>query len=112
MSKALGKDINEFYNSHFPEGWIHEDCEFPIEDFQNQNGVLGLNPAEKYELNEFGDISSEDEDQGKYTTFQAAFKKWQKRQTQASIVLEIPKNQVDEVANTLKRLFPSVKVVK
>lgn len=112
MSKALGKDINEFYNNHFPEGWIHEDCEFPVEDFQNQDGILGLIPSEKYELKEFGDIVPEYEDQGKYTTFQAAFKKWQKSLTNVSVVLEIPNNKVDKVITTLKQFFPSVKVVK
>ncbi len=112
MSKALGKDINEFYNNHFPEGWIHEDCIFPVENFQNQDGVLGLHPAEKYELNEFGYIMPEYEDQSKEMTFQAAFKRWQKRQTHTSVILEIPNNKIEEVITTLKQFFPSVKVVK
>ena len=112
MSKALGKDINEFYNNHFPEGWFHEDYEFNLEDFQNQDGVLGLIPSEKYELNQFGCILPEWEDQGKGTTFQTAFKKWQKNLTHVSVVLEIPINEVDEVITVLKEIFTTVKVTK
>jgi hypothetical protein len=112
MSKAFGKDINEFYNNHFPEGCSHEDYEFHLENFQNQDGVLGLHHAEKYELSDFGCIVPEYEDQGKVVPFQSAFKKWQKNQTHISIVLEIPNNKVDEVITTLKQFFPSVKVGK
>ena len=112
MTKALGKDINEFYNNHFPEDWLHEDYEISLESYQDSQGVLTLNPSEKYELNEFGCIAPEYEDQGKVITFQAAFKKWQKSQTHVSIMLEIPNNKVDEVVTTLKQFFPSVKVVK
>jgi hypothetical protein len=112
MSKALGKDINEFYNNHFPEGWFHEESALDLEPFEDKEGVLTLNPSEKYELNEFGCIVPEYEDQGKVITFQAAFKRWQKSQTHVSVVLEIPNNKVDEVITTLKQFFPSVKVVK
>ena len=112
MTKAFGKDINDFYNNHFPEGWTHEDYDIDLESFQDCRGVLSLHPAKKYELTEFGCIMPEYEDQGKETTFQATFKKWQKSLTNVSIVLEIPISKVDEVVTTLKQFFPSVKVVK
>ena len=112
MSKALGKDINEFYNNHFPEGHFIEGQIIDYWKVQYENGDLALNPTQKYELKYFGYIVPDYDDGSKGVSFESAFKKWQKNQTHVSIVLEVPINRVDEVTVSLKQLFSFVKVIK
>lgn len=112
MSKALGKDINEFYNNHFPEGHFIEGQIIDYWKVQYENGDLALNPTQKYELKYFGYIVPDYDDGSKGVSFESAFKKWQKNQTHVSIVLEVPREDIELISETLKMNFPKVKVVK
>lgn len=112
MSKALGKDINEFYNQHWPEGAYLENYTENYDDWSEQyddgEGNLCLPENKKFELAEFGDVFDyKDECIG---TFQSLFKRWQKQQSYASIVLEVPRERYDEVVAQLKEL--GLKVVR
>ena len=112
MTKAFGKDINEFYNNHFPEGWFTEGEDVDFQSIEDKQGRLILSPTEKYELKDFGYLVPEHADQGKEMTFESAFKKWQKSKTHTSVLIEIPIDQAGLVAELLKMSFPEAKVIK
>jgi hypothetical protein len=90
VTKAFGRDINEYYNNHFPE--------------------------DAY-LDDQGDIYDEwfDKYDDHYTnrhlgSFQSQFKRWLKQQSTTTVVLEVAKDEYEEVVAKLKGL--GLKVVK
>ena len=107
MPKALGKDINEFYNNHLPENCYIDDDAGWIEDFNNEDGLC-LVPTEKYEINDFGWIFDDNtgENIGKFST---VFKKWLQHQTTVTLAIEVPKEKEEEVRQKLKEL--GIKVI-
>lgn len=111
MSKALGKDINEFYNNHFPEGHFIEGESIDYEDVQDSKGNLILEPTQKYDLKEFGYIVP-DHEEGKEVSFESAFKKWFKMQSTASLLIEIPKDKVADFTLFLKTNYSCARIIK
>ncbi len=101
MSKALGQEINDFYNNHFPENSFIDEDEDWIEDYQQEGVGLSLPPNEKFELSAFGVIVDENNDNVR--TFSSVFKKWQRSRTIAYILVEIDASKKEEVVADLKR---------
>ena len=54
MVEALGQEINEFYNTGFPEDAYTEETPEWIETFFDEDEHLSLTPTRKYNLSEFG----------------------------------------------------------
>lgn len=107
MSKAFGRDINNFWNTSFPEGYIIEDDADWIEDY-TQADLLNLPEAEKFELSEFGFLLNEDT--GAEHSFASAFKRWQKKQTVVTIAIEVKTENREGAILRLKEM--GFKVVK
>lgn len=111
MSKALGQDINNFYNNYFPEGHFIEGESIDYENVQDNKGNLILDPAQKYELKEFGYIVP-DYGEGKEVSFESAFKKWLKTQSTKNLIIEIPKDKVADFTLFLKTNYSCAKIIK
>lgn len=105
---ALGKDINDFYNYHFPDGYYMEDEEIDLESNLNDKDLLNLEESKKYDLSLFGYLVAND---GKQTKFETLFKEYLKNKTVTSVVIEIPNNQLDVSIKSLKTFFPNIKIV-
>jgi hypothetical protein len=63
MAKALGAEIMEFYDHHWPEGYYHDDSQI---EFHDQNpppeatdDIWILEPETKYDLDQCGVLISE-----------------------------------------------------
>ena len=76
MSKALGKDINEFYNNHLPEYHFMEGKFTDYWNVHDEKGKLALIPSNDYDLNYFGDLIPYNGDRSKAISFKSAFEKW------------------------------------
>lgn len=94
--KAIGAEIIEFYNNHFPDGYYHDDYDESI-DMDN------LNPNQKYELNDLGYIIS-DEDPSNERTFSSVFRRWQKKQTHVTLLVSVPREQIEAAKKDIKAL--------
>lgn len=98
--KALGKDINEFYNNHFPENSVIDDDADWIENFINDAEGLNLIPTEKYELDDFGWVVNDVS--GRETRFTTLFKKWLKKQNTVTLAIQVSRDKEEEVRQKLK----------
>jgi hypothetical protein len=108
MSKALGRDINEYYNKHLPSNTYVEEYGDLLEEHEDIAGNLVLPANDKFELKEFGDIY--DSTDMKLGTFESYFKRWLKQQSTATIVIEVPKVDYGYWVTELRNL--GLKIVK
>ena len=80
MAKALGSDINDFYNNHFPEDCYCDEMYDTILSLfkEDDSGVykLSLDPTTKYDLDCFGVIIKHDDSE--CWDFEVLYKKWKK----------------------------------
>ena len=112
MSKAFGRDINEYYNNHFPEdcyldGYT-EVYESWDEKYYDNNNNIHLPLDKKFELKEFGYLY--DSIDMKLGSFESCFKRWLKKQSTATVVLEVAKDEYEQVVAKLKEL--GFKIIK
>ena len=105
--KALGAEIKDFYDNHFPEGYYHDDG---IE-MHDGDGRWLLKDEEKYDLGELGVIVPND---GNYpadaASFESFFRKWKKSRTTVTMVIEVKKEKAEELKKLLEGA--NVKVLK
>jgi hypothetical protein len=99
--KALGRDIKEFYDNHWPVGYYHDENEL---DTHTDDGSWALDDNTKYELKELGLIIPEGETMGDPVTFASVFNRWFKTKTHATILLEVPVADKDSVIAQLKAM--------
>lgn len=102
---ALGRDIKEFWDNGFPEGYYSDDAEIQVED---DAGHCPLDLDVKYDLNRFGVLIPEGNamagEQGDPISFASAFKRWFKEQTTVTLLVTVPKEKADEARAKLKEL--------
>jgi hypothetical protein len=116
MTKAFGRDINEYYNNHFPEDryleYYTEEYEKWLEFHTDDAGDLHLPADQKFELKEFGDIYEQNSNtlDRKLGSFESLFKRWLKSQSTTTVVLEVAKDEYEGVVAKLKGL--GLKVIK
>jgi hypothetical protein len=109
MSKALGCEINDFYNNHFPPNHYCDELADTIsakfiEDPITKAYKLNLDPTEKYDLDLMGVIVHNDYDD--YGDFEVFFKKWKKNCTYKSFHFTVERcNQeaLDEIQSVLDK---------
>jgi hypothetical protein len=99
--KALGKDIIEFYDNHFPANHYHDENEL---ETHNDDGTWSLKPEVKYELKDLGLIICESGWPVESMTFQTAFKKWDNTRSTVTFLLTVPKDKEQEVRDLFKVL--------
>lgn len=99
MTKALGSEINDFYNTGFPKDAYTEEMPEWIESFFDENDELALVPIEEYDLSEFGYILDSSDS---VHTFSSVFSKWQKQKGSISFVVSIPKDRADDFKKLLE----------
>ena len=104
MAKALGAEIMEFYDHHWPEGYYHDDNQI---EFHDQNPPPGttddiwiLDSAAKYDLEECGVLVAEED--GEAIAFSAAFNHWKRTRDIAILAVHVPKAQEQEIRDYLK----------
>lgn len=96
--KAVGTDIVAFMESDWPEGWYIDDgtltC-YSGKIANNDDIEIGLPLTDRYELDDFGFLASENG--GTTPSLEAHFKKWKKSQTTETLAVQIPKEILGEV---------------
>jgi hypothetical protein len=110
MAKALGGEIKEFYENHWPVGYYHEDNALQLHD---EAGAWILEPNVKYNLADLGYLIPEKDAGymgGKLLTFQEAFNKWAKQRNVDIIVLRVPKDARSKVEEFVASL-PGAKII-
>ncbi len=118
--KALGTDINEFFNNHWPgekdEYYYDGAAEWLDSPKYFKNDDLNLEPSEKYELNDFGFFGSNDTNPVRDTanilgdTFEAVFRKWLKTRSVTTFVVEVPNDKTEAFREFAAYL--SIKIIK
>lgn len=94
MAKALGIEIKNFLEDGFPKGFVHEfdesgDSDLELEDLVDDK-LYGLSD------NMFGYLVLEDDDSVR-KTFSQAFSAWKRKRNVSFLLVEIPKDKLDEV---------------
>ena len=92
--KTLGIEIKNFLEDGFPEGFVHEfdesgDSDLELEDLVDDK-LYGLSD------NMFGYLVLEDDDSVR-KTFSQAFSAWKRKRNVSFLLVEIPKDKLDEV---------------
>ena len=95
--KALGIEIKNFLEDGFPEGFVHEfdesgdsDSDLELEEVLEDNKLYDLSN------NMFGYLVLEDDDLVR-KTFSQAFSAWKRKRNVSFLLVEIPKDKLDEV---------------
>jgi hypothetical protein len=102
MSKALGRDINDFYNNHFPPNYFLDDNKDWIQDYQDENAILCLPENEKFELDDFGILVPDYDDNKTPIKFSTHFKRWLKQKKIVHIIIEVAKEDKADALAALK----------
>jgi len=104
MAKALGAEIMEFYDHHWPQGYYHDDSQI---EFHDQNpppeatdDIWILEPETKYDLEQCGVLISEKD--GEAIDFALAFNRWKRTRDVAILAVHVPKAREQEIRDYLK----------
>ena len=95
MAKATGAEITEFWQHGFPDGYYSDDCETEVMD---DKGECVLEPSEKYDLGSFGNLYPDNwagGDHDAIISFSSAFARWKKAKTTETLIVEVPKSEVE-----------------
>ena len=99
--KTLGIEIKNFLEDGFPEGFVHEfdeseDSDLELEDLVDDK-LYGLSD------NMFGYLVLEDDDLVR-KTFSQAFSAWERKRNASFLLVEVPKDKLDEVKAKITEL--------
>jgi hypothetical protein len=117
--KTNGKEFKAFYNdaSIWSDGITHDDESIVIngEKFGADNSTFVYKEFDIEKINDTDEIILEDgcvinEDGDEINSFAGYFKKWKKKQSTTSILIEVPISELKEVIISLKKL--GIKVIK
>jgi len=105
--KALGIEIKEFLKNGFPEGFIHDFDESGDSDLELEEVLID---EEVYDLSDsmFGWLVLEDDDLVK-KTFSQAFSAWKRKTAVSYLLVEVPKNKLDEAKTKIIELGYKIK---
>ena len=94
VKKALGIEIKNFLKDGFPKGFFHELDESGDSDLELEEVLVD---NEFYDLSDsiFGYLVCELDDTEK--TFSQAFSSWKRKRDVSFLLVEIPKDKLDEV---------------
>lgn len=96
--KALGKDIKDFYETGFPEGYYHDDNELETHD---DKGGWALALDEKHDLSKLGYIIDE-KSISDVRSFQSVFAKWLKARDTVTLIVTVPRDMEQTAREQLK----------
>lgn len=108
MAKALGVHIKDFWNNHWPVGMFVEDNEESL--FDQETGAPILEDNEKYDLSRFGYLLYEDASKGEGGIFATYFNRWYKTKTTATIIITVPREMAQGIADKIALENPQAKV--
>jgi len=102
--KALGIEIKEFLEDGFPEGFELDFDGTPDEELDLDN----LEDNKLYELSSdnFGLLVDENGDR---KTFSQAFSAWKRKRNVSYLLVEVPKNKLDEAKTKIIELGYKIK---
>lgn len=95
MARVLGKDILDFFDNHWPEGYYYDDYTVDIEN---------VNVSEKYNLADFGILVNEI-NVGDTITFTKAFNNWFKKKDITTLIFIVPNGKVDIVRSAVENIL-------
>ena len=104
MAKALGADIIDFYDNHWPEGYYHEDNEIEFHDQKAspvKDPIWVLEPDVKYDLDKCGVLV--DEKTNDAVEFSYFFNKYLRNKDGKTLVVYVPNANATEVKAMLKK---------
>jgi len=110
---ALGSEINEFYNNHFPEGFY---CDDMSDTIQCDNSLwlgetkLNLKPTEKYDLDDLGVVVRKSDDV--YWDFSEKFLEWQDKQNFVTFVVKAPKKQSVQIKGYIQAIDSGIEFLE
>ena len=95
MAKAFGRDIQDFYENHWPEEYYHEDSAV---EFNDDNGKWQLKADTEYNLEDCGYLEPQHRGKGlESIPFEEAFTDWLNARGFDTITIKFPKAQKDRV---------------
>lgn len=75
-AKALGADIIEFYQNHWPEGYYHDEC---VLEFEDEDCNIVMDPMGEFLLEDMGWLHHNSQSAGlPSVSFEEAFLDWKK----------------------------------
>ena len=102
--KTLGIEIKNFLEDGFPEGFVHEfdesgdsNSDLELEEVLEDNKLYDLSD------NMFGYLVLEDDDLVR-KTFSQAFSAWERKRNASFLLVEVPKDKLDEVKAKITEL--------
>lgn len=107
MSKAIGAEIKDFYDNHFPAGHYHDDTAI---ETHGDSGEWLLEDAKQYDLGQLG-VLVDEKNSSECVSFESGFKKWQRSKTVTTVLVEIPTTSREEAIERIKKLGYKVKSV-
>jgi hypothetical protein len=109
--KALGADINEFYNNVLPDYCTVEDMHDYLQDdlHWSSDNKLSLYSDELYDLDDFGEVHYAD---GDCAYFSVEFLNWYESTKVTKLLVTVPKQWAEDVQKGIKYTFSDVVSVK
>ncbi len=102
ITKALGRDIKDFFDNGWPKGFYVDDYTLSVYEEDGITCALDLN--EKYAVNQFGYLFPDGGDTGKEISFQTAFNKWLASRDFDTITIRVAKADKETITANLKTL--------
>lgn len=101
--KALGADINEFYNNILPDDCTVEYMHDYLQDdlHWSSDNKLSLYDTELYDLDDFGEVHYSD---SKVIDFIEAFLEWKLNITTAKLFVMLNKAEVENIKNCISAI--------
>lgn len=101
-TKAYGRDIREFYENHWPDGYCHEDSEI---EFYDDAGKWILEDDKKYQLSKLGYLEPSGGDSRRGAlAFETEFSVWYDRLGKETIVIRVSTEAKEAIIRELKNL--------
>lgn len=106
MTQALGSEINDFYNNHWPgEGFYHNDYADWLDKSFVEDGKsykLDLEPTALFDLDDFGDLVHDELDICNY--FEVFFLKWKENSEYFYLNIKLKKLCDEDKVNLMEYL--------
>lgn len=104
--KVLGSDIVDFFNSSWPEEYYVDDSVMSVNAdkiFIDETDTQ-MPTTDKYELSKFGYLCGAGN-----LSLETFYSRWKKNQTTITMVVQVPKENEQEIREMLKRAGITVK---
>lgn len=110
--RITGAEFMDWYDNGFPAGHFHESDDYYNPDVpttHKEDGSWALDPLRVYDTADLGEIYPDSEDiPSKVWSMDASIKAWRKAKTHQTLIVDAPKDKVDEIKAFLKAVGAKV----